>query len=214
MNIVVLEDDRTVATRFERILREWSPEHRVASFQTLSDGLAALKSTAVDLLIADIHLPDGSGIQAIQYLTDRQPEAKAVVISALSDRRVVIDAIRAGAIGYLLKDDDVIEIIRAIESIMAGGSPISTAIARYVVESVQARNASLQSDAASATLLTSREVEVITAISKGYTNAEVATMLTISPQTVPVHVRNIYRKLDTRNRSEATSEARRLGILE
>ncbi|QGG80179.1 response regulator [Litorivicinus lipolyticus] len=213
MNIMVLEDDRTVAARFERILGEWSQAQAVISFQSLGDGMAALKSTSVDLLIADIHLPDGSGIEAIQYLSDHQPDAKAVVISALSDRRVVIDAIRAGAIGYLLKDDDVVEIIRAIESILAGGSPISTAIARYVVESVQARNVTVGPNN-KGTLLTSREVEVITAISKGYTNAEVATMLAISPHTVPVHIRNIYRKLDTRNRSEATSEARRLGILE
>lgn len=213
MNIMVLEDDRAVGARFERIVRSWSPEHRVTRFQTLADGMEALKSSPVDLLIADIRLPDGSGIQAIQYLTDCQPEAKAVVISALLDRRVVLDAIRAGAIGYLLKDDDVIDVVRAIESIMEGGAPISPAIARYVIESVQLPDPILKSDPG-ATLLTRREVEVITLISKGYTNAEVAMMLAISQYTVQVHIRNIYRKLETHNRSEATSEARRLGILE
>ncbi len=208
--VLLLEDDEPLRQRFVALLQEWQGGRLVAACATLAEALPHLRAAAVDLLITDLRLPDGHGTQAIRTLRTCNPQAEAMVISVLADDRSVLEAIEAGAAGYLLKDADSIELLEAIEELRAGRSPISSSIARVIVRRLNAPPSAPRPLAAA---LTARETEILWGIAKGFTYAELAQQLGISRQTVPVHVKNIYRKLEANNRSEAVFEASRLGLI-
>jgi DNA-binding NarL/FixJ family response regulator len=208
LRIILLEDDPALRQRFTEIIDQWPGGSLVAACSSLQQALEVLQSTTVDLLLADLGLPDGHGIQAIRQLRKQYTHADAMVISALADDNNVLDAIQAGAVGYLLKDAESFELIEAIEEIRAGRSPISSSIARVLV-----RRMNKAAPDGPAPRLTPREMEILQGIAKGLTYAELGEWLGISNQTVPVHIKNIYRKLAASNRSEAVYEANRWGLL-
>lgn len=209
--VLLVEDDEPLRQRFAGILQDWAGGELVAACATLAEALPHLRGAGVDLLITDLRLPDGHGTQAIRTLRASNPQAEAMVISVLADDRSVLEAIEAGAAGYLLKDADSIELIESIEELRAGGSPISSSIARVIVRRLNAPPSAPPPPLAAA--LTARETDILWGIAKGFTYAELAQRLGISKQTVPVHVKNIYRKLEANNRSEAVFEASRLGLI-
>jgi len=214
---LLVEDDEPLRLRFESILSGWRSGRLVAACGTLGEAMAVLQSQPVDLLITDLRLPDGHGIQGIRRLRATNPQAEAMVVSALADNEVVIAAIEAGATGYLLKDVGSADLIEAIEELRAGRSPISSSIARVIVRRLGERGQPAHAQAAApfreAAALTPRETEILWSIAKGLTYAEVAEQLGLSRQTVPVHIKSIYRKLQVGNRSEAVFEASRLGLI-
>jgi DNA-binding NarL/FixJ family response regulator len=213
--IVLVEDDAPVRERLAGIIGHWHGGQLIAACATLAEATEVIQKHPVDLLITDLKLPDGHGVQAIRMLRAQQPEAEAMVISALADDRNVTDAITAGATGYLLKDSDPINVIDAITQLLAGGSPISSTIARTIVHRLSGRDAEREQakDDATAQRLTPREMDILWGIAKGFTYGELADRLEISKQTVPVHIKNIYRKLQANNRSEAVYEASRRGLI-
>lgn len=212
--VVLTEDDKPVRERLERIVGGWDRGELLAVCTTLAEAKAAIDAHEIDLLITDLRLPDGNGIDAIRLLRARHPTAEAMVISILADERTVLDAIEAGASGYLLKDADPRDLIEAIDDLMAGQSPISPSIARVLVRRLSDREDAPAAPASPpATALTPRETDILWGIAKGFTYGELAERLGISKQTVPVHIRNIYRKLQASNRSEAVYEAARLGLI-
>jgi DNA-binding NarL/FixJ family response regulator len=224
VRILLLEDDDPVRERLARIIESWPGGRLIAACATLGEATRLIADKPIDLLITDLNLPDGHGVQAIRLLRERQPQAEAMVISVLADDRTVIAAIEAGANGYLLKDSDPIDIVAAIGDLLAGRSPISSKIARTIVRRLGSREptagavAPASSDAAAPSpadgqLLTPREMDILWGIAKGFTYGELAERLQISKQTVPVHIRNIYRKLQANNRSEAVYEASRRGLI-
>lgn len=212
--ILLIEDDAPVRERFADIIVKWPRGHLVAACGTLAEAVDAIRDNAIDLLITDLNLPDGHGTQAIFALRNDQPAAEAMVISVLADDRNVIQAIEAGATGYLLKDSDPIDIVEAIIELLAGRSPISSAIARTIVRGLGGRDDrspnALEKKSPS---LTPREMDILWGIAKGFTYGELADRLHISKQTVPVHIKNVYRKLQANNRSEAVYEASRRGLI-
>lgn len=207
--ILLVEDDEPLRDRFARILSAWPQGRLVAACASLAQALRELRAGPIDLLICDLNLPDGHGTEAIRMLRELNPDADAMVISVLADDRAVIGAIEAGAAGYLLKDAHSIELIEAITDLRAGRSPISSSIARVIVRRLSAPPVS----ASPAQALTPRENDILWGIAKGLTYAELAQQLGISRQTVPVHIKAIYRKLEVNNRSEAVFEASRLGLI-
>lgn len=213
--VLLVEDDEPLRERFTRILQAWPGGELVAACATLAQTLDVLRTQPVDLLMADLRLPDGHGTEAIRLLRTINPAADAMVISVLADDKTVIEAIEAGAAGYLLKDADSIELVEAIEELRAGRSPISSSIARIIVRRLNAGAAPepVPEPAPLAQALTPREMEILWGIAKGFTYAEVAERLGISRLTVPVHIKSIYRKLAANNRSEAVFEASRLGLI-
>jgi DNA-binding NarL/FixJ family response regulator len=212
--ILLVEDDGPVRERLARIVGGWPQGRLIGACGTLAEAAGVIRNETIDLLITDLNLPDGHGVQAIRMLRAAQPAAEAMVISVLADDRTVIDAIEAGASGYLLKDSDPLNIIDAITELLAGRSPISSAIARTIIRRVAGRGAEPDSSAGdTAERLTPREMDILWGIAKGFTYSELAERLAISKQTVPVHIKNIYRKLQASNRSEAVYEASRRGLI-
>jgi DNA-binding NarL/FixJ family response regulator len=210
-SIVLIEDDPPVRERLARIIEDWPDGRLIGACATLAEGLRLIEGHRLDLLITDLKLPDGHGVAAIRAVRARQPDAEAMVISALADDRNVIDAIEAGASGYLLKDSAPMNVIEAITELLAGRSPISSTIARTIVRRLGNRDQ--PEPDASAPQLTPREMDILWGIAKGFTYGELADRLRISKQTVPVHIKNIYRKLQANNRSEAVFEASRRGLI-
>ncbi len=219
--ILLVEDDEPVRERLAAIIGRWPGGRLIASCGKLADAVDVIKNQHIDLLITDLNLPDGHGVQAIRMLREKQPDAEAMVISVLADDRNVIEAIEAGASGYLLKDSDPLDIVDAITELLAGRSPISSTIARTIVRRLSGgrdSRAEQPKPEAAATRtneqsLTPREMDILWGIAKGFTYGELAERLEISKQTVPVHIKNIYRKLQTNNRSEAVYEASRRGLI-
>jgi DNA-binding NarL/FixJ family response regulator len=218
-DILVLEDSREVAGRLIAILRDWPRARVLPAAHSLADALRTIRTGNVDILIADLDLPDGMGTTAIRELRARHPEAHAVVMTVLNDGPVVLEAIRAGATGYVVKDDETFGVIAAIDMVLEGRSPMSPAIARQIVTSLQNAPAAAAAtppagtETDAAPLLTPREADVLKAIARGFSHREVAEILGISAQTVPVHARNIYRKLEATNKAEAVYVARQRGLL-
>lgn len=213
LKVVLTEDDDPIRERLAGIIEGWAGAELLAVCANLAETLAAIEAHETDLLITDLKLPDGNGIEAIRFLAKKRPRAEAMVISVLADERTVLDAIEAGASGYLLKDADSIDLIDAIVDVMAGRSPISPSIARVLVRRLAERGETQPDDGGEKPSLTPREMDILWGIAKGFTYGELAERLGISRQTVPVHIRNIYRKLQASNRSEAVFEAARLGLI-
>lgn len=213
---LLVEDDPPVRERLARIVEGWPQGELVAACATLAEAMRAIENNPIDLLITDLKLPDGHGVQIIRKLRTLQPDAEAMVISVLADDRTVIDAIEAGASGYLLKDSDPINIIDAITDLLAGRSPISSTIARTIIRRIAGPETAPEPPRTAdvtAQRLTPREMDILWGIAKGFTYGELAERLQISKQTVPVHIKNIYRKLQANNRSEAVYEASRRGLI-
>lgn len=212
LRIVLVEDDEPIRRRLAAIITDWPGATLVAACATLAEAVAAIEAQSFDLLVTDLKLPDGNGIEAIRLVGRRHPRAEAMVISVLTDERSVLDAIEAGAAGYLLKDADSLDLIEAITDLMAGRSPISSRIARVLVRRLSERGDMAEPDEDRPSL-TPREMDILWGVAKGFTYGELAERLGMSRQTVPVHIRNIYRKLQASNRSEAVFEATRLGLI-
>ena len=181
--ILLIEDDAPVRVRLARIIGEWSGGKLVGACGTLGDAVQVIENIPIDLLVTDLRLPDGHGVQAIRLLRERQPNAEAMVISVLADDRTVIEAIEAGATGYLLKDSDPLDIVQSISELLAGRSPISSTIARTIVRRLGGRETpgEARRDAGAAgggeaagQQLTAREMDILWGIAKGFTYGELA----------------------------------------
>ncbi|MDD5612722.1 MAG: response regulator transcription factor [Gallionella sp.] len=162
---------------------------------------------APDLALIDLGLPDGSGVDLIAELNTTAPNTLCVVASIFDDNQHLFPALRAGARGYVLKDQTQSQIIELLKGISEGNPPLSPAIARKMLGYFQpvAEPAHPQ--------LTARETEVLRCIAKGLTMAEAAKLLTLSPHTVSGYVKDIYRKLNVSSRAEAALSARNMGLV-
>ena len=220
MRIAVLEDEPMMLKRITDILESWDQSGHVYPCTSNEDFAGLLDAgTQIDILLADLDLPDGSGCQSIDKLTSTHPASLAIAVSAMSDGASVCAAILAGAVGYLHKDDHSTSVIKTINDALEGQSPISPSIAQTLVGQIKSGGlrkpkVTNQADTDTSCLLTERQVEVLSTIAKGYSYEETARLLGISKNTIPTHIRNIYKRLHARNKSEAIYEARLLGLIE
>lgn len=229
--VLVVEDDEATRAFFERSVRA-SPRLRwLAGVGTVREALAWLAATieAPDVLLSDLGLPDGSGLEVIRAAVARFPQCEPLVISVFGDEDNVLASIEAGAVGYLHKDAPPEDIAQTILEMKAGASPISPMIARRVLAKYRRlqSEASGAADAARAALpipvtavaptppsmLSGREQEVLTLIARGFSYAEIARLKSLSVHTVQTHIKNLYGKLAVHSKNEAVFEATRLGLL-
>ena len=218
ITVLVVEDDaltrRTLSLAIEK-------EPALKLLDALSDvksALGWLEQQSVDLLLVDLGLPDGSGIDIIRYCAHRHPACNIMVITTSSDQDNVLDSIEAGASGYVLKDADRLDIVRALLDLHAGGSPISPTIARKVLGRVRdgrkAQDAVSDAGETEQVALTKRESTILDLIARGDSYGEVARQLSLSVGTIQTHIKNIYDKLSVHSRGEAVYEANRRGLLQ
>ena len=177
---------------------------------TVAEGREVLEAKPVDVLLTDLGLPDGSGIELIEQAA-KHGEILSLVVTVFGDEEHVVEAIEAGAMGYLLKDQAPDDVGKAILDMAGGGSPMSPAIARYLLRRMQPEKG--EGEESDIPALSQREREVLGYIVKGFTYAEIADLTDISQHTVSTHIRKIYRKLSVHSRGEAVYEALQLGIV-
>jgi DNA-binding NarL/FixJ family response regulator len=218
--VVMVEDDLRFRTAFAVAIARAGDLLLQAQVGTVTEGLALLRGPPADVLLTDLGLPDGSGIDLIRAARQAWPRCDVLVISIFGDESHVLLAIQAGAAGYLLKDSSPEQFVEQIRSVRAGGSPISPLIARRLLLRFQGQApADLPLPLPAATgdlaepLLSARETEVLGHLSRGFTCDEVARMLGLSRHTVLTYVRRIYGKLEVNSKPEAMYEARKLGLL-
>jgi DNA-binding NarL/FixJ family response regulator len=187
---------------------------------TRRQALAAMDQPAPDVMVVDLGLPDGSGIDVIRAAQLRWPACEIMVSTTFGDEAHVIRSIESGAKGYLLKDSAPGKMIEEIRSLRAGGSPISPLIARQVLmrlnhhEPAASVPAPLELPPSPRGGLAAREREVLVYITKGFTYEEIANLMGLSRHTVLTFVRRIYAKLEVSSKVEAIYEARKQGLLE
>jgi DNA-binding NarL/FixJ family response regulator len=210
--VLLVEDDGPTRQHLARAIEAHPKLELAGAAPSLAEGRALLDRTAPDVLLADLGLPDGSGIELIREARRRGRRTLAMAITALGDERTVLAAIEAGASGYLLKDGSAVEIGDAVLELVAGGSPITPSIARHVLRRLQRDDGEPAPDP-DAPKLTPREHEVLTLIAKGFSFPEIAELLGVSAHTVTTHVRHIYEKLEVGSRGSAVYEAVALGLI-
>ncbi|WP_412553558.1 response regulator [Shimia sp. MIT1388] len=209
--MVVVEDLGPVRSRFSEVISAHPELQLLGAHATLKAAKDHLRCHVPDVLLVDIGLPDGSGIELIREIQERNLPTLALVISIYGDEQTVIPALEAGAAGYLLKDHPPEQIPEAIFQMMAGGAPISPAIARHMLKRFRPTETEAEELLEH---LTPREREVLEMVGRGYTSSEIAELSGKSYHTVTTHVRNIYRKLAVNSRAEAVSKAMRFGLLD
>lgn len=208
----IIEDDPTTIDLIRSAIEPADDIEIVAVARNVASGMRLIEAGGYDVMLCDLGLPDGSGITLIRASSDRHPAADIIVITIFADQAKVIDSIKAGARGYLLKDERFADCIEDIRDIRKGGSPISPIIARQLL--IQLQPAAQRIEAPLQEGLSPREHEILNLLARGFSNPEIGELLTISKMTVGTHVKNIYRKLEVNSRSEAVFEASSRGIMD
>lgn len=214
LSIAVVEDDTPLRDMLCAGI-DAQPGMRVAaSFTSVAPTLQWLSQHQPDVLLTDLGLPDGSGIDLIRACAAAHPACDIMVITMFGDEKNVLASIEAGAVGYILKDAGHLDVARFIADLRQGGSPMSPLVARKLLTRAQppARVAPGAPEP-QAIKLTPREQEALDLIARGYTYGEIASLLGVSVNTVQTHIKNTYTKLSVRSRGEAVFEAHKLGLL-
>lgn len=209
IRIAIIEDDPVTLARIARCIAVADDLEMVATAPNFADGAELANAGGYDVLLCDLGLPDGSGIELIRASNLRHPGADVIVITIFADQAKVISSIKAGARGYLLKDENLESCADRIREVRNGGSPISPLIARQLLRQLQPSGISEEGEAT----LTPRETEVLNLLARGFSYSEIAELLSLSAQTIGTHVKNLYRKLEVKSRSEAVFEASSRGII-
>jgi DNA-binding NarL/FixJ family response regulator len=198
-SIAIIEDDDKIRNYLSEEIHLQVDANEIRLFKDGETALAELTAAPVDVALVDIQLPGMSGIECIRLLKMVHPKMQMMVLTVYDNPDNIFNAIAAGAVGYLLKSTPPEKIIEAIIDIEKGGSPISSQIARKVIDAFavkQKTNDYFQE-------LSRREQEILEQLSKGYRYKEIADQLYISVETVRTHIRNIYEKLQVNNRVDA-----------
>jgi len=218
ITVLVVEDEPEFLHAYCEAITRDGGFQLVGAVTTLAAALALIEHAVPDVLVVDLGLPDGSGADLIRRACQRRADCDALVVTVFGDDSHIIEAIEAGATGYLLKDSPRGELTRCIHELRRGGSSISPSIARRVLARMRAAApaptpAQPAKAAPTPSPLTEREAEILRLVSKGLSFSEVGVALAISEHTVVAHVKKIYRKLAVHSRGEAVFEATQMGLL-
>lgn len=207
--LIIVEDDADVCQRLSQLINSHEDFELLDCSGSMTEGLAALQLHKPDILLTDLGLPDGSGVEIIKAIEKLHMDCQAMVISGFQDEHIVFQALAAGAKSYILKHDQSQKITDAILSMMNGGAPISPVIARLMLQKFQRPQQAVELPEA----LTERQVNILKLVSQGFSSKEISEKLDISYYTVTTHIKNIYSKLQVNSRTEALHEAMKLGLL-
>ena len=200
--VAVVEDSATLRSFLAELINGTRGHRCVCTCGSAEDALVQIPKHRPDVVLMDIHLPGESGIICTARLREELPQTQVIMLTVYKDIKMIFEALKAGACGYLLKRSKESEILEAIAELRAGGAPMTGEIARLLVRSFRGQ-ASAKADDAS---LSAREKEILAQLSEGLSNKEIATRLCISVSTVRSHLLHIYEKLHVRGRTEAAAK--------
>jgi len=181
------------------------------------DGLEALDAVhglAPDVVLMDIHMPRCSGLEAVQRITAEMPQVRVVMLTISDDDRDLFAAIKGGAYGYLLKDTEPDRLFEMLDGMRRGEAPVTGVLATKILEEFRQREKASMHAEVKGDALTAREMDVIKLVAEGATNKKIAADLSISENTVKIHLRNILEKLHLQNRTQASTYAVRQGLVD
>ncbi len=201
-NVSIVEDNDQLRGTLARLIDREAGFRCLSQFPTAEAALEALPNDKPDVVLMDINLPGMDGVECVRKLKQLAPSTQVVMLTAYEDTENIFNALAAGANGYLLKRAPRAELLDALREVCRGGSPMTTDIARKVVQSFQKAGASAQPTEN----LSTREQEVLDCLSQGFLYKEIAEKLGISYETVHTYIRRIYEKLQVRTRTEAVAK--------
>ena len=215
--VMIIEDEPLIQIRLRNILVELGYAiDQIILASTIQQAKIKYAQYLPNFALIDLGLPDGNGIELIEYFKHTDRDILMLVISAWSTQDTIIAALKAGATGYVLKERDELEVTLAIRSLLRGGAPIDPFIARQILEQMSA-HADIKTQAVEnkiqSSLLSIREHEILELVAKGMSNREIANFLNLSRYTVECHIKYIYRKLAVSSRINAINTARSIGVL-
>jgi DNA-binding NarL/FixJ family response regulator len=207
ITVSIIEDDLHASRGLAQLL-ESSPDFKCLSRHTSAEeGISALPEIKPNVVLMDINLPGINGVEGVRRLKDLLPETQFMMLTVYEDNDLIFSALKAGATGYLLKRTAPVELLGAIRDVHQGGSPMTSQIARKIVQSFQPPRTAVPDTGR----LTTRESEVLDYLAQGYLYKEIADVLHISYATVNTHIRHIYEKLQVRSRTQAVNKHLRKG---
>jgi DNA-binding NarL/FixJ family response regulator len=216
-SLYLIEDDPSIHDFVRQTLLarpDWSLVGSSSSFAHATEHAA---KAVANVYLVDLGLPDGRGEDLLKMLSHSNPSAELLVFSVFGDESRLIEAIEAGATGYVLKGCSGEELVEAIEQIQAGGAPISALLARMLLRRFQPKAevpAAPQEDATDESIhFSARESEVLKLVAQGYVNKEIARKLDISGHTVGGYIKNLYKKLSVHTRVQAVRTAQARGLV-
>lgn len=225
IQVLLIDDDEQIQESLKQAIDTDPALQLMGQCYSMAQALLALDKFKPDVALIDLGLPDGNGLDLIKYIHLQVPDCESMVLTVLADESHVIACIEAGATGYLTKDTRTTEIVERLKQLKAGGSPISPLIARRLLNRFRgvftsealgatAKGTPLEKpETIEFTPLSEREQEVLEMVAKGFMQAEIASMMGVSINTVSTYVKRIYKKLAVNSRTSAVHRASELGLI-
>jgi len=201
IKVALVEDKPEVRENWSRLINSFEGYSCVRVCASGEEALRLIPGASPDVILMDIFLPRMSGIECTARMKELLPKTQIIILTAVEDDELVFMALQAGADGYLLKRTKPEDLRAAIHDVLIGGAPMTSEIARRVVESFRGAKKSPKP----AVNLSAREEEVLILLTKGYSNKEIADKLSLGVETVGSHLKHIYQKLHVRSRTEAVA---------
>jgi DNA-binding NarL/FixJ family response regulator len=210
--VLLVDDHDLFRTGLRNLLQEEGGVQIAGEATNGSEAVQLVRELAPDVVVMDLNMPSMSGVEATRHITSLSPLTKVIVLTISEEDGDVLDAIVAGACGYLLKSSSITDVIAGIRAASVNQSLISPGIASKVLQRVRATTEDTELAGSIRAELSDRELEVLKLIANGKDNAQIAAELVISPKTVKNHISNILMKLQIQNRIQAAVYAVRSGI--
>jgi len=196
--VMIVEDDQEIRNSFSLIVNSSQRFVVVGAYGDCEEAISSLNKDKPEIVLMDIELPGMNGIKGTQIIKEKSPNAEVVMVTVYEDSELVFEALKAGASGYITKSANYMELLTALEEIIRGGAPMSSRIARMVIDNYHINPNSP---------LTKRETTILQLISEGKTYTQISEELFISKETAKTHIKNIYSKLQVNSKSEAIAKA-------
>jgi len=196
--VMIVEDDQEIRNSFSLIVNSSQRFTVVGAYGDCEEAINSLNRDKPEIVLMDIELPGINGIKGTQIIKDKSPNTEVIMVTVYEDSELVFEALKAGASGYITKSANYMELLSALDEIIRGGAPMSSRIARMVIDNHHINPNSP---------LTKRETTILQLISEGKTYTQISEELFISKETAKTHIKNIYSKLQVNSKSEALAKA-------
>jgi DNA-binding NarL/FixJ family response regulator len=206
IRVLIVDDHAVFTDALSTILRTEPEIQVVGTGATVREAIASARTLQPDVVLLDVHMPDGSGVEAAAAIKKDRAQTQVVILTSDEDEAVLRSAVQAGVTGYLSKHETAAQVVQAVRSAARGEALIAPYMLARLLHGLQKKDAP-----APVTPLTTRELEVLRELSLGHDNEAVAKALRMSPNTVRTHVQNILSKLDVHSKLEAVSRGIREG---